>query len=164
MGDLIAPATFTPEGLVDAIRAAGFTVVPFVSEQPMPTVPAAAEALGVAETAILKTLLFQDKAGNRVRVIASGPDRIDRKRIAELAGIGNPSMAPADVVLDVTGWPVGGVAPVGCRESVLTLIDERILAFDRVFGGGGTELTLIGLAPIDIVEITGGQLVNLHAV
>ncbi len=163
MADLVTPLEFTPQGLVAAIRAAGFAVELFESDTPMPTVPAAAGAIGVDERLILKTLLFQDKAGNLVRVIASGPDRIDRKRIAELAGIGNPSLAPAEVVLATTGWPPGGVAPVGCRDSILTLIDDRVLEHDRVYGGGGTEHTLIGLSPTDIVTITNGQIANLRS-
>jgi len=163
VADLVTPLEFTPDGLVAAIRAAGFAVELFESETPMPTVPAAAGAIGVDERLILKTLLFQDKTGNLVRVIASGPDRIDRKRIADLTGIGNPSLAPAEIVLTTTGWPPGGVAPVGCRVSIPTLIDDCVLEHERVYGGGGTEHTLIGLSPRDIVMITSGQIANLRS-
>ena len=129
----------------------------------MPTVPAAAGAIGVGEHLILKTLLFQNKAGTLVRVIASGPDRIDRKKLAELAGIGSLSLASAEAVLAATGWPPGGVAPVGSRVTLPTLIDTHILEHARVYGGGGTEHTLIGLAPTDIVSITNGIIANLRS-
>ncbi len=159
--DRLALSEFTPAALASAIRAAGFEVELIEHRQPMPTVQAAAEAIGVDEALILKTLVFQDRAGAGVRVIASGADRVDRKRLGRIGGFGKLSLAPGDVVLDITGWPPGGVAPVGSRQAVRTLIDQRMLAFDRVFGGGGTEHTLIGMNPADIVTITSGIVVDL---
>jgi Cys-tRNA(Pro) deacylase len=161
VGDLIALVEFTPAALVNAIRIAGFAVELFESDVPMPTVPAAARALGVDQSRILKTLVFEDNNGQPLRVIASGPDRIDRKHLQEMVRTGRLELAPANKVLEFTGWPPGGVAPVGSRVPIPTFLDNRVLEMDWVYGGGGTEWTLIGLAPRDIVTITRATLISL---
>jgi prolyl-tRNA editing enzyme YbaK/EbsC (Cys-tRNA(Pro) deacylase) len=163
MADLIDLKEFTPAALAQAIREAGFDVDLFESTAPMPTVPLAAAARNVAAAEILKTLIFEDRAGDLVRVIASGPDRIDRNRLAELAGLDHPKMAVPERVLAATGWPAGGVSPVGSILPLRTFIDQAVMAHARVYGGGGTEFTLIGMAPGDILTITGGTVARLTA-
>jgi Cys-tRNA(Pro)/Cys-tRNA(Cys) deacylase len=159
--DRIALAEFTPASLVSAIRDAGYPVESFSSDSPMPSVPAAATALGVEASAILKTLIFENDAGDVIRAIACGTDRIDRKRLEHAAGIGRLKMAPPARVLETTGWPAGGVAPVGSRYPLPTWVERRVMQQVRVWGGGGTEWTLIGLDPADIVAITNAVIVDL---
>lgn len=161
MGELITLPEFTPEALLAALRVSGVDAELIESRLPMPTVPAAAAAIGVTEAQILKTLLFRDKSGQLVRVVASGPDRINRRLLAEVAGIGSPSLADPATVLAMTGWPAGGVAPVGSRESLPTIVEERVMAMDVVYGGGGTEHTLIRLRPADIVRLTNAVVARL---
>ena len=161
--DLVTPSEFTPGSLIEALRNAGFDVELVESDLPMRSVPAAAAAIGVLEAEIIKTLLFQDKDGQFVRAIAAGPDRVDRKRLADLAGTQTLSMASAEAVLSVTGWPPGGVAPVGSRKPVRTFVDERVVACVVVYGGGGTEYALLRMAPSDIVTITSATVANLTA-
>ena len=73
----------------------------------------------------------------------------------------SPSLADADTVLNATGWPAGGVAPVGSKVPLRTLIDERVMALEIVYGGGGTEHTLLRLRPSDIVRLTGATVARL---
>ena len=161
MSDLITLSVFTPEALVAAIRAVGCEAELIESHLPTPTVTAAAQAIGVEDAQILKTLLFQDRAGQLVRVIASGPDRINRRLLAAAAQIASPSLADPETVLRVTGWPAGGVAPVGSRHPVATLVEERVMTLSTVYGGGGTEHTLIRLQPSDVVRLTGATVARL---
>jgi Cys-tRNA(Pro) deacylase len=161
LSDLIHLTEFTPGALLSALQAIGVDAELIESSLPMPTVPAAAQAIGVHDEQILKTLLFQDRAGKLVRVVASGPDRINRRLLAESAGIASPSLADPATVLEITGWPAGGVAPVGSRHSLPTIVEARVMDLDRVYGGGGTEHTLIRLRPDDIVRLTRAKIARL---
>jgi prolyl-tRNA editing enzyme YbaK/EbsC (Cys-tRNA(Pro) deacylase) len=145
--------TFTPDGLVAWLTGLGIENRLLRPGAPMPTVPLAAQAIGVDEQQILKTLLFRDRAGLLVRVIASGPSRIDLDRLAQLGSLDRPKLARPEIVLETTGWPAGGVAPVGSRIPLRTYVDRGVLDWPRVFGGGGTEDTLIDLAPADIISL-----------
>jgi len=57
----------------------------------MPTVDAAAAAMGVPPAQIFKSILFQSPAGRCVLVVASGNARVDVRRVEALTGIANSS-------------------------------------------------------------------------
>src|SRR4051794_36432765 len=94
--------TFTPDGLVAWLTLLGIETRLLRPGVPMPTVPLAAQAIGVEEQQILKTLLFRDHTGSLVRVIASGPCRIDLDLLSQLASLDRPKLARPDLVLEAT--------------------------------------------------------------
>src|ERR1044071_3799902 len=93
----------------------------------MPTVPAAAEAIGVRVEQILKTLLFQDRNGGFVVAIACGTGRVDRGRLAEVSGSGKLRVADARDVPRVTGYPAGGVAPLALPVDLMVVVDTAVM-------------------------------------
>jgi Cys-tRNA(Pro) deacylase len=122
---------------------------------PMPTVPAAAAAIGVTEPEILKTLLFADDSGKHVVVIANGTRRVSRGLLAGAAGMIKPRAANPDVVASVTGYPAGGVAPIGLPVDLPVIVDEGVATLAVAYGGGGREDLLIRVRPADIIRLNG---------
>lgn len=120
---------------------------------PMPTVSSAAAAVGVAEEQILKTLLFVGDGERYVIAIANGTKRVSRELLAAASGILRPRPAKPEVVLRVTGYPTGGVAPLALGAGLPVVIDSAVLDQDVVFGGGGREHLLLRLDPTDIVRL-----------
>ena len=126
---------------------------------PMPTVPLAAAAVGCSLEQIIKTVVFTTADRLPVIGIANGTRRIDRKRLAEAAGVDSLKLADPDFVLRVTGFPAGGVSPIGIRDgSAKVVIDPAVLEVDFVFGGAGTEDDLIELPTSDLVRFTSGMI------
>lgn len=141
-----------------------------------PTVPAAAAALGVEPDQIIKTLLFlverRDDTGaafdDPVVVISNGQQRVDKGMLATYCGVGKKkvSLAPPAVVIDLLGYPAGGVPPFGHRRSLPVVIDASILAlrtrFDGIiYGGGGDDRTMLRLTVDDLLRVTGGDVVAI---
>lgn len=120
---------------------------------PMPTVSLAARALGVAEDAILKTLIFTVPDGSIVVAIANGNHRIDRKCLAAAAGVPKVRPASADDVLRATGYPVGGVSPLGLPADVRVVVDAATASLDHAYGGGGREELLLRVRIADIIRL-----------
>jgi Cys-tRNA(Pro) deacylase len=119
---------------------------------PMPTVPLAAQAIGVPEDHILKTLVFVGDSGEFIVAIANGTRRIDRDRLARAAKMRRPRPAkPADVMA-VTGYPAGGVAPLGLPVSVLVIVDAAAAALNVAYGGGGQEHLLLRIQVSDVIR------------
>lgn len=130
---------------------------------PMPTVTLAAAAIGAREEQILKSLLFRGRDGRLVLAIAAGTGKVDRELLAMVTGMDRPRLADAATVLAETGFPAGGVAPVGHRTRLEVVIDRRAAALDIAYGGGGTEDALLRIRPSDIVRLTGARVVDIVA-
>ncbi len=130
--------------------------------QPTPTVAAAAAALGVPPEHILKTIVFIAD-GEPLVVIARGPERIERRALARALGIGRKRVRTArpDEVLTVTGYPVGGVPPIGHLRPLPTWIDEQVLAVEQAFAGGGSETAMLRIAPRALLRASRGQIATL---
>jgi prolyl-tRNA editing enzyme YbaK/EbsC (Cys-tRNA(Pro) deacylase) len=130
---------------------------------PTPTVEAAAAAVGVDASHIVKSLLFW-VGSTPIIVVASGPTLVDRRLIARHFGVGRKKvkLMPAADVLDISGYSVGAVPPFGHREKIMTLMDERLLDEKEVFAGGGAGNTLLRVSPHEIQEVTQATMLDLQ--
>jgi Cys-tRNA(Pro) deacylase len=126
-----------------------------------PTVAEAARALGVHQSQIVKSLLFQSRQGDVVLVVACGGYRVNRQKLAELAGLGHLKLAPPDTVLARTGFAVGGTPPVGHVTSVPVIVDQAVLNEPFVYGGGGRSDLLLRISPDEIVRLTGAVIADV---
>lgn len=120
----------------------------------------AAAAIGCSVAQIAKSIVFKSEAGP-VLVVASGVDRIDRKKVA--AALGAP-VKPADPewVAEQTGFAVGGVAPVGHQAAVTILIDAALQDQDPVWAAAGSPAHVFRTTTADLARITGGALVDVR--
>jgi prolyl-tRNA editing enzyme YbaK/EbsC (Cys-tRNA(Pro) deacylase) len=121
----------------------------------------AATAFGCWLEQIAKSLVFKARQTKRpVLVIASGANRVNEKRVAEF--IGEPlDKADADFVRECTGFSIGGIPPVGHSQPIQALIDQDLLAFDKIWAAAGTPHAVFALTPGDLVRVTGGQCVQV---
>jgi prolyl-tRNA editing enzyme YbaK/EbsC (Cys-tRNA(Pro) deacylase) len=133
-----------------------------------PTVEDAARVMGTSVDGIVKSVLFiQDVPGEpaerAVLVIANGLHRVDYRRVADCLGVSRRrlKLADAELVLAVTGQPVGGVAPFGHPRPLRTFIDRRVLDQPEVYAGGGALDALLRLTPAEIVRVTGAVTVDV---
>ncbi len=152
----------TPADLSRYIGEHGISAAIVPMHTDTPTVPAAADALGVAVAQIIKTLVFVVKE-MPVVVIASGDAAVDRRPIAERYGVGKKQvkLAAPEAVLRITGYPAGGVPPFGHITQTVVLLDERIRGWDVVYGGGGDDRTLLRVVPAELGRVTQGEWITL---
>ena len=130
---------------------------------PTPTVESAAQAVGTDPEHIVKSVLFSLK-DQHVLAITSGLRIIERRAIAERYEIGRKrvKLAHPEVVLEVTGYPVGTVPPFGHKNPLTVLVDPRVLEMQEIYAGGGAYNALVRLNPEDIVRITQADILDLH--
>jgi prolyl-tRNA editing enzyme YbaK/EbsC (Cys-tRNA(Pro) deacylase) len=145
----------------DALAALGMTLQ--VVELPASTRTAvdAAQAAGCDLGQIVKSLVFRGTRSDRpVLVIASGANRVNEARLGEL--LGEPiGKADAEYVRLHTGFAIGGVPPVGHAEPLITFIDRDLLQYAYVWAAAGTPHAIFQLSPVQLVRITGGQVVSI---
>ena len=143
-----------PLDLADFIRAQGIDAEIVSPGVPMPTVDAAAAALGVPPGRIFKSILFQAKDGRCAMAIACGKARVDVKKLETLTGLSGLKLASPEVALRVTGYPAGGTPPVGHRERFPVVVDTRVAAQPWGWAGGGRKELMVRIASADILRLS----------
>ncbi len=138
-----------------ALDAAGVTAEVRRLPESTHTAVAAAEVLGCSVGAIANSLVFMaDDAP--LLVMASGAAKVDTTLLAELLSVGQVRRATPEEVRAATGFPIGGVAPVGHPAPLRTLIDVDLEQFPEIWAAGGTPDSIVGLTYVGLVSATGG--------
>jgi len=66
-------------------------------------------------------------------------------------------------VKEFTGYDVGAVPPVRHKMQIRTFIDEKVMTFDKVIGGGGEINKLLEISPAEIRRLTMGEVKDISA-
>lgn len=119
----------------------------------------AADALGVRVGQIVKSLVFTAD-GRPLLVVASGANRVDERRLGEMAG-GRIRRADPATVKAATGYTIGGVPPIGLASPLSVYVDRDLLGYELVYAAAGLPECVFPLAPDELVRVTGGQVVDL---
>jgi len=151
----LKPALSSSAQRVQDILGERFQVLEF--ENSARTAAEAAATIGCDVAQIAKSIVFRAAgSGQPVLVIASGPNRIDEKRIAAL--LGEPiARADPQFVRDATGYAIGGVPPVGHKTPPIVLIDDTLARLAEIWAAGGTPSAVFKLTFQDLVALTAGQ-------
>src|ERR671933_1086388 len=113
--------------VIQAARDLGLEVDVRTLDSPTRTVAEAAAAVGCESAQIAKTLVFVAD-GDPVLVVASGAHRVDTDALCEIFDVAEVRQASPDEVRVATGYPIGGVSPLGCG-GLPVAFDERLLQF-----------------------------------
>lgn len=159
---------------VDRVRAAlrekDLADVVLELDESAATAPLAAAAISAQQGrhvpvgAIVKSLVFLID-GQPVIVLGAGDRNIDQKRLGELYGVGRKKVKLADAAtaLTLTGFEVGGVAPVGHTQPLPVVIDQALDRFDTVWASAGAHHAVFPIAYRQLIEITSGRVAALSA-
>jgi prolyl-tRNA editing enzyme YbaK/EbsC (Cys-tRNA(Pro) deacylase) len=125
------------------------------------TVQDAAQAVGSTVGQIVKSLVFRgSRTDTPILVVASGANRVNEQRLAEL--VGEPiTKADAAFVRAHTGFAIGGVAPLAHPSPLRTYIDTDLFHYDTIWAAGGTPNTVFALTPADLLTMTRGTVVTI---
>lgn len=122
----------------------------------------AAAAVGCTVAQIAKSIVF--RAGERAAlIVTSGVNRVDPMRAGTALGV-KLARADADWVRLVTGFAIGGVAPVGHLTPPLVLLDEDLLALDPVWAAAGSPRHVFRTTATALLRITGAQAAGVRSV
>ncbi|WP_169581119.1 YbaK/EbsC family protein [Microbacterium thalassium] len=144
----------------DSLRSAGITGDIVVLPDAASTAALAAAALGIEVGAIANSLVFWSD-GAPLLVMTSGAHRVDTTALAERLGRDSIRRATPEQVREATGQAIGGVAPAGHPEPLVTIIDEDLAAFDEIWAAGGTPHTVFPLTFDELVSLTGGTVAKV---
>ena len=138
--------------------------VPF-SEHPYPYeehggTAVSARELGVAEHAVVKTLVMQDEAAKPLIVLMHGDCKVSTKNLARQIGCKSVEPCKPEVAQRHSGYMVGGTSPFGTKKAMPVYVEEGIMALEKIYINGGRRGYLVGIAPAVLQQLLPVKLVN----
>jgi prolyl-tRNA editing enzyme YbaK/EbsC (Cys-tRNA(Pro) deacylase) len=121
----------------------------------------AASAIGCEVGAIVKSLIFTVD-GEVVLALVSGANQLDEAKLAAAAGGSACGRANADQVRSATGFPIGGVPPLGLATPVREFLDEDLLGHEVVWAAAGTWHDVFPIVPQALAAASGGWVGDLR--
>lgn len=124
------------------------------------TAPEAAIAAGCVPDQIVKSILFAGThSDNLFLFLTAGGNQVSATKAAALAG--QPlDRADAGAVRRITGFAIGGVAPVGHLTALPAFADPRLLDFAVVWAAAGTPRHIFSCDPRMLMSVTGATLAD----
>ena len=117
----------------------------------------AAEALGIDPERVFKTLMVEVEGRLAVGVVpVSG--HLDLKAFASAMGAKKAALAAPAAAERRTGYVLGGISPLGQRQSSPTVIDHSALALETILVSGRKRGLDIEMAPADLIRLTGATI------
>jgi Cys-tRNA(Pro) deacylase len=120
-----------------------------------------AEALGVDEHAVVKTLVMETDAKKPLIVLMHGDREVSTKNLARRLGV--KSVHPCDFARAQrhTGYLVGGTSPFGTRAGMPVYAERTIFELPRIYINGGKRGFLVSIDPRVLREVLHAEEVEV---
>jgi Cys-tRNA(Pro)/Cys-tRNA(Cys) deacylase len=116
----------------------------------------------VSADQIFKTLVIATSKGLAVAVLPV-PYKLSLKAAAAALGVPKAEMADRAAAERSSGYVVGGISPLGQRRPLPTVVDDSVLAWDRVLCSAGKRGLQVALAPADLIRLTNAVTADVLA-
>jgi len=120
-----------------------------------------AEALGVDEHAVVKTLVMEDEAKRPLIVLMHGDREVSTKNLARQAGVKRIEACTPETAQRHSGYQIGGTSPFGTRKRLPVYAEKTILELPRIYINGGRRGFLVGIDPKELVRVLQPTLVEV---
>ena len=139
---------------IRALRAANVEFEPHLyAWQPHGGTRASAEALGVDEHAVIKTLIFEDERKRPLCILMHGDREVSAKQLARAIGVKSVAPCAPEVADRHSGYQVGGTSPFGLRRAMPIYVERSILELPRIYINGGARGFLVSLDPREAARV-----------
>lgn len=157
----------TPQAVLTELQRAGLNTEMRFFETTTATSQQAADNIGCELGQIVKSLCFiveTEAARTPILVLASGDQRVDDRKIADLFNVGRKrvKIATADECVAIYGYAPGSVPPLGHRTANLpTFVDDSLQRYDQLYAAGGAHNAIFPITLAQLVQVTGGRIADV---
>lgn len=142
---------------IESIQAKGMKGQVKLLSDSARTAQDAANALGIEVGQIASSIVFKLPSGGALLVVTSGRHRVDTEKVARDLQVERLDRADADFVKNISGYSVGGVAPIGwINRPKVTLIDKALGDYQEVWAAAGHPHTVFPTNFDELLAATGG--------
>jgi Cys-tRNA(Pro) deacylase len=112
-----------------------------------------AEALGVDEHAVVKTLVLETDARKPLVVLMHGDREVSTKGLARTLNVKSVQPCQPATAQKHTGYLVGGTSPFGTRARLPVYVERTIFDLPKIYINGGKRGFLIEIEPRVLREL-----------
>lgn len=169
MRDPVDPAQLDPlvRRVVDAAARQGVTLPVVILDASTHTAEDAARALGVVLGQIVKSLVFvaprEGQGHEPVVCLVAGTNRVDLGLLAAVVGEPDVRRATAREARDLTGFPIGGIPPLGHDRAVRVVMDPDLGRYPEVWAAAGLDRAVFPVTPAALRDLTDAVVAPLAA-
>ena len=127
------------------------------------TAEASSTALGVGLERIVKSIVLDAGSGPAIALLP-GDRKVDTKKAARVLGVKKARLAAPESVLEWTGFPVGAVPPLGHRQKIRVLMDQRIPSEGFIYPAAGRINNAFRTTFKELREVTDAQVCGISKV
>lgn len=121
------------------------------------TAQEAASGLGIEVGQIASSLIFKLPDGTPLLVITSGRHRVDVELVASKLEIEKLERVDAAYVKEISGFSIGGVAPIGWISPATIIIDQALSDYEVVWAAAGHPHAVYPTSFSELLECTGAK-------
>ena len=153
----------TDQPTTPAIEALNEAGVPFrvVRTEIAGSAEESAAFQGIELGALLRSILVRRAADDYVFVLVPGGRRFDWPKLRAHLGTSRLSLPDAEEARTITGYERGAITPFGALRAWPVIADASIEAREVVAIGGGARGVNVHIAPVDLVTVTGAEVVDI---
>jgi Cys-tRNA(Pro) deacylase len=120
-----------------------------------------AQALGVAEHRVIKTLIMEDERGGPMVVLMHGDRQVSTQALARAIGVKRIAPCEPKVADRHSGYQVGGTSPFATRKPMPVYCHTGVAGLDRIYVNGGKRGFILGLHTADAIRVLSPTLVEM---
>ena len=106
-----------------------------------------AKQLGVAEHAVVKTIVFETNEKKPLIVLMHGDREVSTKNLARLLSVKSVEPASPEKAIKWTGYMFGGTSPFGTKTEMPVYAESSIFDLERIYINGGKRGFLVEIEP-----------------
>jgi Cys-tRNA(Pro) deacylase len=122
---------------------------------------ASAEALGVDEHAVIKTLVFETDTKKPLIVLMHGDRQVSAKELAQQIKVKAVQPCDPDRAQKVTGYMVGGTSPFGTKTKLPVYAEATIMVLPKIYINGGKRGFLVSIVPAVLKSLLDVHVVSV---
>lgn len=147
----------SPKVNLKAFLARSGVAFEFLAKKPTKHATEASKVTGIPVKNFAKTLILVNELGKPFVAVLRADLQINRHLLQRLTGFKAIKTASIGLAEKVTGYPTGGIPPIGHKVKMPVFVDGKLLELAEVWCGGGSRSKLVKLQVNDILRLSNAN-------
>lgn len=110
---------------------------------------------------IMKTLVFINQDSKPLIAMVRADCNVSRHKLEACSHSKSVKLASDEIAEKITGYPTGGIPPVGHKKKLPVYLDQRVLSNEYAWCGGGVRTRLVKLKVQDIIRLASPKVCDI---